>query len=170
MIPVSQQVFPGSWAPDAPSDMFSAIGMNGQFINIVPSQKLIMVRMGEAPDTSYDVPMQFNNDIWIKLNSVICNQTGIEDNIAPVQFALRQNYPNPFNPSTIISFDLPLKSFVSLKVFDLMGREVTTIVSEEMSAGSYSKQWNAAHMSSGIYYYRLQARQVTATKKLILLR
>jgi hypothetical protein len=57
-----------------------------------------------------------------------------------------------------------------LKIFDLLGREVATIVSEEMSAGSYSKQWNAANMTSGIYFYRLQADSFTETKKLILLR
>jgi hypothetical protein len=59
---------------------------------------------------------------------------------------------------------------VSLKVFDLIGREVAIIVSEEMSAGSYSRQWNAANMSSGIYFYRLQAGSFTETKKLILLK
>jgi photosystem II stability/assembly factor-like uncharacterized protein len=86
------------------------------------------------------------------------------------QFKLYNNYPNPFNPSTTISFNLPSKSFVSLKVFDLLGREVATIVSEEMSVGSYSRQWNAANMSSGIYFYRLQAGSFTETKKLVLLR
>ena len=85
-------------------------------------------------------------------------------------FNLSQNYPNPFNPSTSISFILPSRSFVSLKVFDLIGREVAIIVSEEMSAGSYSRQWNAANMSSGIYFYRLQAGSFTETKKLILLK
>ncbi len=88
----------------------------------------------------------------------------------PTHFSLDQNYPNPFNPTTTISFNLPSKSFVSLKVFDIMGREIATIVSEEMSAGSYSRQWNAANMSSGIYFYRLQACSFTETKKLILLR
>jgi hypothetical protein len=93
-------------------------------------------------------------------------------------FYLEQNYPNPFNPSTAISFGLPSQSFVSLKVFDALGREVATIISEELSAGYYSRQWNAANMASGIYFYRLQARQIsggqvgvfTETKKLILLR
>jgi len=83
---------------------------------------------------------------------------------------LEQNYPNPFNPSTTIQFTLPSRSFVSLKVFAVIGREVATIVSEELSAGSYSRTWNAANMSSGIYFYRLQAGTFTETKKLILLR
>ncbi len=93
-----------------------------------------------------------------------------EKNEVPRQFVLSQNYPNPFNPSTTISFSLPSKSFVSLKVFDMLGREVTTIVSEEMSAGNYSRQLNATTMSSGVYFYRLQAGSFNETKKLVLLR
>jgi hypothetical protein len=88
----------------------------------------------------------------------------------PTTFSLMQNYPNPFNPSTTISFSLPSKSIVSLKVFDLTGKENATIVSQELSAGTYSRQWNAAHMSSGIYFYRLQAGSFTETKKLVLLK
>jgi hypothetical protein len=88
----------------------------------------------------------------------------------PSHFNLSQNYPNPFNPATIISFSLPSKSFVSLKVFDIMGREVATIVSEEISAGNYSRQWNAAAFASGTYFYRLQAGMFTKTKKLLLLK
>ena len=88
----------------------------------------------------------------------------------PIAFALNQNYPNPFNPTTTISFSLPSKSFVSLKVFDSVGREVATIISEEMPAGNYSRQWNAANMASGMYFYRLQAGSFTETKKLLLLK
>jgi hypothetical protein len=83
---------------------------------------------------------------------------------------LEQNYPNPFNPSTSISFTLPSKSFVSLKVFDLLGREVATLVNEQKPAGTYTQKWNAANVSSGIYFYRLQADKFTETKKLVLLK
>jgi hypothetical protein len=83
---------------------------------------------------------------------------------------LLQNYPNPFNQTTTIPFSLPSKSFVTLKVFDLTGKEVTTIVSEEMPAGKYSRQWDAANRSGGIYFYRLQAGSFSETKKLILIR
>jgi len=88
----------------------------------------------------------------------------------PRGYSLSQNYPNPFNPSTVISFSLPCRSFVSLKIFDVLGREVSTIVSEEMPAGSYSRQWNAENMTSGVYFYRLQAGAFTETKKFVLLR
>jgi hypothetical protein len=98
--------------------------------------------------------------------------TGVSDHPTslPLDFGLSQNYPNPFNPATTISFSLPSKSFVSLKIFDLLGREVASIVSEEMSAGTFSRQWNAAKMSSGIYFYRLQAGLFTETKRLLLLK
>ncbi|MCX6150282.1 MAG: YCF48-related protein [Ignavibacteriales bacterium] len=88
----------------------------------------------------------------------------------PRSFLLSQNYPNPFNPSTIISFSLPTQSFTSLKVFDLLGREVTTIVSEEMAAGSYMRTWNAEGLPSGIYFYRLQADNFSETKKLMVIK
>ena len=85
-------------------------------------------------------------------------------------FNLRQNFPNPFNPSTTFSFDLPNRIFVSLNVFDGLGRDVSIIVSEELSAGKHSVQWNARDLPSGIYFYRMQAGSFTATKKLLLLR
>jgi flagellar hook assembly protein FlgD len=71
---------------------------------------------------------------------------------------------------TNISFSIPKRSFVSIKVYDLLGREVSTIISEEMPAGSYSQQWNATNMPSGVYFYRLHAGQFAETKKLVLLR
>jgi hypothetical protein len=91
-------------------------------------------------------------------------------NNIPAEYGLFQNYPNPFNPATTISFSLPTGSFVSLKVFDLIGREVAIIVSQELFAGTYTRQWNATNMSSGIYFYRLQAGSFTETKKLILMK
>ncbi len=92
------------------------------------------------------------------------------DKTLPSEFELDQNYPNPFNPSTNISFSLPSKSFVSLKIFDALGREVSTILSVELLAGKYSRQWNAAGLPSGIYFYRLQAGSFNETKKMILLK
>jgi len=88
----------------------------------------------------------------------------------PGTFSLSQNYPNPFNPSTTIAFNLPAKSFVSLNVFGLDGRQVATLVSEELSAGNHSRQWNAARLPGGVYFYCLQAGSIQETKKLILLK
>ena len=88
----------------------------------------------------------------------------------PKIFSLRQNYPNPFNPSTTISFDIPLDSYVSLKVFDMLGREVATLISEKMSAGTYTHLWNASGLTSGVYFYSLQAGSYIETKKLLFLK
>jgi hypothetical protein len=107
------------------------------------------------------------SDIWNFTSSLIGVET--KGNI-PNEFSLSQNFPNPFNPLTTITFGIPTKSFVSLKVFDMLGREVAIIVSEEISAGSYSRQWNAANMSSGIYFYRLHAGSFIETKKLVFLK
>jgi endoglucanase len=88
----------------------------------------------------------------------------------PASFYLGQNYPNPFNPTTNISFSLPSKSFVSLKIVDLLGREATMLANEEMAAGNYTRQWNAGNMASGVYFYQLRAGTFIETKKLILLK
>jgi photosystem II stability/assembly factor-like uncharacterized protein len=93
-----------------------------------------------------------------------------ENNNIPAEFILMQNYPNPFNSSTTFSFSLPSQSFVSLKVFDLAGRVVATVVSETNQAGNYSKQWDASNLSSGIYFYTLQAGSFSDTKKIVLLK
>jgi hypothetical protein len=88
----------------------------------------------------------------------------------PTGFRLCQNYPNPFNPSTVISYHVASVGKVSLKVFDLLGREVSTLINEVKSAGTYTTTFNAANMPSGVYFYRLQAGSYIETKKLILLR
>jgi len=93
-----------------------------------------------------------------------------QENQLPVKFALKQNYPNPFNQVTTISFSIAARSFVSLKVFDLSGRVVSTLISEELPAGEYTRQWNAAGFSSGVYLYRLQSGSSVETRKLVLLK
>jgi len=110
---------------------------------------------------------------WVFAQSNAQPRTGTERenfNVLPKELSLSQNFPNPFNPSTNISFSIPQKSFVSLKIFDLIGREAAIIFSGELSAGSYSQLWNASNMPSGVYFYRLHAGPFTETKKLILLR
>ncbi|MBK6913382.1 MAG: T9SS type A sorting domain-containing protein [Ignavibacteriales bacterium] len=92
----------------------------------------------------------------------------IEIEIAPSAFSLAQNYPNPFNPSTNISYQLPAYGFVSLKVYDVLGNEVATLVNEEQKAGVYSINFNAQLLSSGVYYYQLKSGNNIQTKKMIL--
>jgi hypothetical protein len=94
----------------------------------------------------------------------------VEDQYQPLTFKLEQNYPNPFNPSTIISYQLPISGQVTLNVYDLLGKEVATLVNEEKAAGIYEVDFNASQLSSGIYFYKLQAGAFSETKKMTLLR
>ncbi|MEW5799498.1 MAG: T9SS type A sorting domain-containing protein [Bacteroidota bacterium] len=88
----------------------------------------------------------------------------------PESFSLSQNYPNPFNPSTTIEFQLPTRSLVTLKVYDLLGREVAKLVNEEMNAGVHKAIWNAAHVSSGLYFVRMTSGIFSLSKKMLLLK
>ncbi|MCI0473577.1 MAG: T9SS type A sorting domain-containing protein, partial [Ignavibacteria bacterium] len=100
--------------------------------------------------------------------------------ITPQNFNLYQNYPNPFNPNTIISFDIPNSSplsplqrgtmFVTLKIFDITGKEVETLVNEQLSPGSYEVDWNASRYPSGTYFYRLETKDFRETKKMVLIK
>jgi hypothetical protein len=91
-------------------------------------------------------------------------------NERPADFALDQNYPNPFNPSTMISYQLPISSEVKLVIYDILGREVQTLVNTRQNAGRYQAQFNAATLSSGIYFYRLSAGAFGETKKMMLIK
>ncbi|MHC1738020.1 MAG: CotH kinase family protein [Ignavibacteriaceae bacterium] len=93
-----------------------------------------------------------------------------DGNSVSLNFNLYQNYPNPFNPSTKISYQIPQTGKVSLKVFDLLGNEIATLVNEEKADGTYETEFNAAKYPSGLYFYRLQTGAFTETKKMILLR
>jgi hypothetical protein len=95
-----------------------------------------------------------------------------EENSAntPNRFGLSQNYPNPFNPSTIIRYQLSMNSFVTLKIYDVLGREIQTLVSERQTAGSHSSTFNASYLPSGIYFYRLQSGNTIQAKKLVVIK
>jgi plastocyanin len=86
------------------------------------------------------------------------------------EFKLDQNYPNPFNPSTSIKFQIPSSGFVSLKVYDLLGREVSTLISEYKSSGNYEIEFNASKLTSGFYIYQLKSSSFIQTKKMLLLK
>jgi hypothetical protein len=100
------------------------------------------------------------------------------DNIVPTEFGLDQNYPNPFNPATTFNFQLPSASRVTLKIIDVLGREVALIVNEELPPGAYNKTWDASGVPSGVYFYRLVASAAhsgetgsfSVTRKLLLVR
>ena len=97
--------------------------------------------------------------------------TAVEDEqTAPNNFILAQNFPNPFNPSTTINFTLPQTSKVKLTLFDAVGREIEQIASKEFSAGVHSVNYNASNLSSGVYFYKIEAGSFVQTKKMILMK
>ncbi len=127
----------------------------------------------EATDTSAR-----NGVINVRLNTVVWNTSMTTDSTTdvrvseaiPTSFALKQNYPNPFNPVTTINYQLAIDNsqLTILKVYDLLGREVATLVNEEKPAGTYQVEFDAGNLPSGVYYYRLTAGPFTQTRKMIL--
>jgi hypothetical protein len=118
----------------------------------------------------YDVPL---TDEEIKALYDSYFDTDVKDRDAtPVNdFTLQQNYPNPFNPTTTISYSLPAASFVTLNVYDVLGKEIRTLVNEKQTEGTYTVNFDATGLASGVYYYRLSAGdRVVETKKMVLMR
>ncbi len=118
--------------------------------------------------------------IWIRLDgtalsvvtAIIGTVTGSEENITniPKEYKLGQNYPNPFNPMTTISYSIPKNDFVTLKVYDLLGKEVAGLVSEYKQAGEYNFDFDGSLLQSGVYFYKLQSGEFSATKKMMLIK
>ena len=88
----------------------------------------------------------------------------------PTVYSLSQNYPNPFNPATTIEYQIPKQSLVKLTIFDLLGREITTLVNEQKGAGTYSVKFEASSLSGGVYFYKLEAGNFIQTRKLLFLK
>lgn len=143
-----------------------------------------------AKIANYNIPpkaaeLYFNGRFWMydedsnSLNTYYLKSAGISEKNAasvPVNFCLFQNYPNPFNPSTTIRYVIPKSLLisgsvlVSLKIFNLLGQEVTTLINEQQSAGNYEVKFDAANLPSGIYLYKLQAGSLNSVKKLMLIK
>jgi hypothetical protein len=119
----------------------------------------------QTNSTTFHVPERFGRTIFSNSSTVSVER---QHEATPYSFAL-SNYPNPFNPSTVIRYSLPCTSSVKLAIYDLFGREVATLVDQEQSPGWKDVPWNAAHVASGMYFYRLTAGAFTETKRLLLL-
>lgn len=113
---------------------------------------------------------QQHSGFWYIYSNSLTTSIESEEDIMPVNFKLEQNYPNPFNPSTIIKFAIAEQSTVVIKIYDITGSEVITLVNEEMDAGWYQREFNAAGLSSGIYLVRLQADNFVKTKKMLMVK
>jgi len=126
-------------------------------------------------DSNFSLPFNFNFDIsideWLYWKDSISIVTSVEDkNTLPVNYKLSQNYPNPFNSMTRIRYQIPELSLVTLRVYDVLGNEITSLVNDEKTVGNYQVGFDASSLSSGIYFYRLQAGEFVETKKMILLK
>lgn len=116
------------------------------------------------PNDGYNLVPRFYSDflITIGVDLVVVS--------APEDFILYQNYPNPFNPKTRIKYSVPHASLVQIKVYDVIGNEIETLVDRERLSGTYELTWNAANLPSGVYFYRIQAGEFIQTKKMLLLK
>jgi len=141
-----------SWSPVDDNGLFGSINNTIQFT------------------TQYALINTFGIGVYRRNISEITAIESNQFNGTPKLFNLEQNYPNPFNPSTTISFSIPTSEFVTLKVFDVLGNEVATLVNEYRRAGSHNIEFDASKLSSGIYFYKLQTGSFIETKKMILLR
>lgn len=119
----------------------------------------------------FNLKAEMSVDGWTYWTDSITIVTSVEDEIQkPIAFKLEQNYPNPFNPSTSIQYAVSNNQFVSLKVYDIIGNEIETLINEEKPAGTYEVEFNAEKLTSGVYFYQLRAGNFIDTKKMILLK
>jgi hypothetical protein len=135
-------------------------------------KSMIVDRYGNIFLSGISIYTKFMTSIY-KLTTVKISQTtGIQSvsNIIINKFKLSQNYPNPFNPSTIIRFQIKDSRFVTLKIYDILGKEIETLVNEKLGAGEYESTFDGSNLSSGIYFYRLTADNFSDTKRMILIK
>jgi CubicO group peptidase (beta-lactamase class C family) len=158
MVPGVQLKIPGSFQPNAPDDMFSALGKNGQFINVVPSQNIVLIRMGQNPDSAL-VPFLYNDDIWKYVNDLQCVSSSVELINDSATFKI---YPNPASNYLEISSIDGLNLITKSNIKDQLGR---TISINEHNGNNF--QIDTEHLVSGIYFLILYTKNKTYTYKFI---
>ncbi len=123
--------------------------------------------IGSSVNNSFDMEAGFWDPVF-----VVTHIVGVKEpiNSMPKKYELEQNYPNPFNPTTTINYSVPKSSTVTIKIYDILGKEVETLVNEQKTAGNYKIEFNADKLASGIYFYQMRAGNFISTKKLVLLK
>jgi CubicO group peptidase (beta-lactamase class C family) len=154
MVPTSQNIFSGSYAPAAPSDMIAGLGKNGQIVSISKSKGLVVIRMGNQVNSG-EVPTQFCNSIWEKLNAVMCNNTSINDGGSNTKSI--SIYPNPAN--TEINFVLPSNDDIQVEISDAMGR---LIIKEQNK-----NRIDISNLTNGLYFISVKQGDQSYSRKLI---
>ncbi len=152
----SNAPFTGTFKPHSPLSAFSGMDPNGDWILTIVDA----VSGNSGTLKSWGLKLFFNVP------------TGIQSDYSntPAEYLVFQNYPNPFNPGTTIRWHMPESEFVTLKIYDVLGREITTLVNEELNAGEHETIFNASALSSGIYFYQFKAGKYIKTKKMILIK
>jgi len=169
--------------PDAPENIFAGTGGGGVFLstdngtnwtevntNLTSTNVRSLIITSDGAGGKYLFAGTINGGIWRRPLADMITSVQVSKKDIPKTFKLFQNYPNPFNPRTTIHFLLPSKSHVTLRVYDILGQELETLINEEREAGMYILQYDGLNLTSGIYFYRLQAGSYSETKKLILLK
>lgn len=150
------------------TDPDGAVGILGGESMELQSAESRVVYMAISAGTN-EAEMLNNMDMAIQEYQTI-TFVELDNNLTPTEYILNQNYPNPFNPSTIINFSTPNSGYVLLKVYDLLGNEVETLVSEELAAGNYKATFNASRLTSGTYFYTLSTGNFSQTNKMLLIK
>jgi hypothetical protein len=167
------QILFGELTHTSPNQFFNDT-LSWDFLYTAPDSLLTDTLFSVANSVNWDsIPSDFdqwnfgeNFAIHIFDNPVKFN----EENKTISSYVLHQNYPNPFNPSTIISWESAADGWQILKLFDVTGKEITTLINEYKSAGKYQVEFNAAVLPSGIYFYRLESNDFSQTKKMLLIK
>jgi len=155
----------------------SSAGLFNPIVNMMNSQSVLSGLQGPKPGFRYvDADSCFviyaptgPYDIWAAYGC--SGPVSVENNdLPPVNYSLSQNYPNPFNPSTTIKYSIPNSSFVKIKLFNMLGQEIAELVNQEQQIGNYEVTFDASNLSSGIYFYRLEADNFVQTRKMILMK
>ena len=153
MIPTLQTVFPGSFAPNAPADMFAALGKNGQILCVSKTKGLVVVRMGDAPGSFVEVPTVFCNQMWQKINAVMCNKTAITN----VQFDINSLniFPNPFTSEIVLSFNSLNNIPTKLIVYDAVGQEIYNKTIQTLIGNNTIVINEIRSIKPGVYFAKL---------------
>jgi hypothetical protein len=149
--------FSGSFRPIRPLSQFNNSDVNGAWI--------LKIHDRQTGNTG-------TIKAWSLVFTIQNNTIGLQNisNEIPSGYTLLQNYPNPFNPVTKISFAIPKASYVKLIVYDMLGREIETLVNENLNAGTYNADWSASAYPSGVYFYKLESESFVLTRKMILIK
>ncbi|HQF42775.1 MAG TPA: T9SS type A sorting domain-containing protein [Ignavibacteriaceae bacterium] len=157
---------------DSNNNLIEILSENWEVFNWVNFRKY--TRIYDSNNNLIETITQYWNDSnWINDGRVLYSYspTDVEELPGEIKtYSLSNNYPNPFNPSTTIKYQIPKSGLVTLKVYNVLGKEITTLVNEEKSVGSYEITFDASGLSSGIYFYKLSADNFQQTKKMILLK